>query len=301
VYKLDEKLFIKIPRSPQCLSSLESEMAVLRLLHHECIPGCPNAKLGLVSYRRKCEVSEFSGLLLSGIVGVSASTYNAIFNRDQLTQIMTNVKSALVYAHESKYCHLDVCPSNIIVGVDVGTSSMRVQLGDWGSAKSVNAKMKGFWGSVGFAHDAIHKEGEHGKWEPKPEYDFGSLAYTMAALMGGFHHEVPWPHFFDNIEVNERMLKSRRDMSLDIIQKSSLDSELRAVLCGYVPEPPPLVATGASLPEAKASTQYPSTGPTKKRKLPEAQLSTPSMHAAATTQKLAPVDTTALSPSTRRS
>ena len=236
VYKLNQSRFVKIPRSPSHLRGLKLEKQTLDRLHrdssHPCIPMSPKSELGIFGFRRECEKSEVPGLELSGLVGTAASAFK-YYDNAQLKKIFDDVESALKHAHDVDIYHLDVRPSNIIVDAD--EASFKVQLGDWGCARStMGQSIKGFWGCAPFAHDEIHLKDKKALWKPKVEYDFASLAFTMVALIEGLVDEVLWPDFFGN-DVDEVMLTKRRRMCCTVIDKSDFDPDFKDVLKRFLP------------------------------------------------------------------
>jgi hypothetical protein len=233
--------FVKIPRSPRVTPMLQKEMEALSILGRgrRCpyVPEAPQKTLGTVTFRRLCETSRLPGLYLSGIVGTAASEHRK-FSLKELCKIFDCVRHALKHAHGKGVFHLDVRPSNIIVRRKLSRTTLTfdVMLSDWGCAKLRGDQMKGFWGSVAFAHDEIHMNAQSTRaWKPMPKYDFASLAFTMVALISDLNNEVPWPEFYGN-KVNNDMLEKRRKKSLEVITASlSSEPHVLRVLEDYLP------------------------------------------------------------------
>jgi serine/threonine protein kinase len=237
------------------------ETDTLRRLHesggHPCIPKLLHAGIGIVGFRRQCENSEVSSLALSGIVGIAASNV-VLFSIEQLTKLFKGVKAALIHAHSRSCCHLDVRPSNIIVALGPEDTTLKVQLVDWGCAQFISdSKVKGFWGSVPFAHDEIQFKTSQDLWIPKTGYDFASLAFTMAALLGHVSNEMPWPWPAFFMRVDQDMLDSRRIAAVAEIDGSDLNEELKAELKRYLPPkfgPPEPAADSSSNAQEEPTT-----------------------------------------------
>ena len=76
--------------------------------------------------------------------------------------------------------------------------------------------LRGFQGSLPFAHAAIHAKTNTQVWSPIPEYDFASLLFTICALKKGV--AVPWHGFTKRLSNGEDdALKDRRNQTKGVL------------------------------------------------------------------------------------
>ena len=135
------KTFLKTPKSRRCVKVLKNEAEALKALDHRCIPkvfleDAPH--LGILTVHSFCEKSELPSLMLKGLIGTPASKINVEeLNKGDLQCIIGDVMSALKHVHTREWVHLDVRPSNIIVGQS-GDVINHVQLIDFGCAARKN-------------------------------------------------------------------------------------------------------------------------------------------------------------------
>jgi serine/threonine protein kinase len=157
--KGDPKLkpaFIKIPRLYQRRKSLQIEanaLAVLNKNSYSYIPELYYTKnpVRYLQIRLKCELSIVPCLPLRGLLGQPANHPDNSWKQINggLESIISNVYSAIKYAHSQGWVHMDVRPSNIV------TSGTQVMLIDWGSAHEINANLTSFVGCRPYAHDEL--------------------------------------------------------------------------------------------------------------------------------------------------
>jgi len=126
----------------------------------------------------------------------------AVFRR-----IAQGVLKALRAAHSKGVVHLDIRPDNLVWVRGGNATSGHVLVVDWGAAKLVGADIAGLVGVAAFAHDDILRHSHFGDadfsfpvgidglsaaaYNPRPQFDLASLAYTLAALRGR-HTSPPW-------------------------------------------------------------------------------------------------------------
>jgi serine/threonine protein kinase len=103
-----------------------------------------------------CESSALNCLLLKGLIGLPASQQQC-WESEKLEAIFIAVCSALKYANEKKWAHLDVRPSNILTSVDFNppNGDIKVMLIDWGCASRTTANVRSFVGCTPYAHDQL--------------------------------------------------------------------------------------------------------------------------------------------------
>jgi serine/threonine protein kinase len=218
VYALKEqdKTFLKIPKSRRCVKVLNNEAEVLKELTCLLIPtlfleDAPH--LGILTVQSLCEKSELPSLMLKGLVGFPASKVDVPgLNNGDLQRIVEDVTSALKHVHSRGWIHLDVRPSNIIVGQS-GNAIAGVQLIDFGCAARKTTELSHFRGCPPFAHSDLLRLRTK-KWQPETKHDMASLAFTIASLLAG--DSVPWFGFSGcNVELDR--LSERSDIATKLL------------------------------------------------------------------------------------
>ena len=208
----DVDVFMKVPKSRQLRTSLDNEATALQVLHsHPHIPKLLDTKnpIKILNVEIRCDASDFPCLPLKGFVGQPTSQHKGDWDIKKLEQICIKVHSALTYAHENHWAHLDVRPSNIITRVNNHTHCFEVMLIDWGCAYHTNAKkVKWFIGCPPYAHDELF--GPSKQWKPRLDHDLASLAYSMVSLYEG---SIPWSGFSNHREVMDDFMYERHKMA----------------------------------------------------------------------------------------
>jgi hypothetical protein len=235
VYKLDNNLVVKLPKSYRAVCLLECESRILRKLSHPCIPKCDSDDKSwcTVVFEARCEAAELKGLLIRGIVGKPASSI-APDDVVTLAAIHQGVGEALQHAHKRKCIHLDIRPKNIIYVAERG-GQIKAQLIDWGCSSPVNFTLPGFRGSLPFAHDMLLLESiERKTIRAIPGFDWASLAYTMAALLSGNDGQAPWWGFY-NRNLIQNYLNRRNSQAVLLIDESDLPVTIKEQLMSALP------------------------------------------------------------------
>jgi serine/threonine protein kinase len=164
-----------------------------------------------------CDKSELPSLRLKGLIGIPASKVNVKnLNEGDLQRIIDNVMSALKHVHARGWVHLDVRPSNIIIGQQ-GNVITGVQLIDFGCASQKNVALAHFRGCPPFAHSDLLRRGLK-KWQPDDKHDMASLSFTIASLLDG--RSVPWLGF-SGCNVKRDRLKERFNIATKLLCESS--------------------------------------------------------------------------------
>ena len=144
-------------------------------------------------------------------------------NRDQLQALLTDIMSALDFAHGKSVFHLDVCPGNIIFNSHTDSSRGRYVLIDWGcSVWGSDQRATGFRGSLAFAHQAVHKKGNTDSWFPSSDYDKASLCFTICALDNGV--AIPWRGLYERWP-DEACFEDRRRQTMDSLKSLDLNGK----------------------------------------------------------------------------
>jgi serine/threonine protein kinase len=244
----DGNTFLKTPKSRRSVKTLENEAEALKAMSHMCIPKVflENAPshLGVLTVQLLCDKSELPSLRLKGLIGTPASKVNVeSLNEGDLQRIVDDVVSALKHVHARGWVHLDVRPSNIIVGQQSNVIA-GVQLIDFGCAAQKNMALAHFRGCPPFAHsDLLHPALK--KWKPDDKHDMASLSFTIASLLAG--RSVPW-FGFSGCNVEPDRLKERSNIATELLGKKSinkLNETTRMLLIGSINES--LVALPTSL------------------------------------------------------
>jgi serine/threonine protein kinase len=229
-FKEHGETFLKTPKSRPCVEVLKNEAEALKALDHACIPKIfleDATHLGILTVQSLCEKSELPSLRLKGLIGSPASKVNVKgLNEGDLQRIVGDVTSALKHAHTRGWIHLDVRPSNIIVGRS-GNDITNVQLIDFGCAARKETELSHFRGCPPFAHCDLLVPGLQ-KWQPDDKHDMASLAFTVASLLAG--NSVPWFEFGDCM--GPETLKERSDIATELLgeNESKLDETTRIFL-----------------------------------------------------------------------
>jgi Protein kinase domain len=224
--------FIKIPKTPRALEHLQTEVRALMELTHDSIPKLRETRddcLSTLKVTAHCMSSEQKCLCLKGTVGDSATEATiAPYVRGEkeglvplLNRIYSEILSAVLYAHEKNWAHLDIRPSNCIVHIPPDRpADAQVLLIDWGCAAKMTEKIKGFRGCFPFAHDNLLAE-KQSDWKPTAEYDLASVAYTLASLSQG--KLIPWNHFSQRVVPNESLVE-RSKVACTLLEANGLDA-----------------------------------------------------------------------------
>jgi Protein kinase domain len=93
-----------------------------------------------------------------------------------LRRIGDELSSALSHVHSRGYVHNDPSPQNILVH---GEKAILI---DFGLASRSAEQIKGFRGTTLFAHRFVFSRHSQKGWRACAEYDFSSLAFSLAAL-----------------------------------------------------------------------------------------------------------------------
>jgi serine/threonine protein kinase len=223
VYTFDEdgETFLKTPKSRFCVKALENEAEALKALDHTCIPKVflkdAPSHLGILTVQLLCNKSELPSLRLKGLIGFPASKVNVEnLNKGDLQRIVDDVMSALEHVHARGWVHLDVRPSNIIVGQH-GNVITGVQIIDFGCAAQKNLELFHFRGCPPFAHSDLLRPVLK-KWQPNDKHDMASLSFTIASLLDG--SSVPW-FGFSGCNVEPYRLKERSNDATKLLCESS--------------------------------------------------------------------------------
>jgi hypothetical protein len=141
---------------------------------------------------------------------------------DQLITLWRHMNDGLAYAHGKHVIHLDVSPRNIIY-VRNGEKFVLI---DWGCAATGEEKVKGFYGTLPFAHAEVHKKANTQEWIPRAKHDKASLLFTLFALDAGT--PVPWSGFNRRLDEDTGVLEKRRDDTKKFlktfVEKNSISS-----------------------------------------------------------------------------
>jgi hypothetical protein len=139
-----------------------------------------------------------------------SSSVNDTERDERFIELWRHMNDALAYAHEKHIVHLDVSPSNIIY---TGENFVLI---DWSCAATTRTrtgeevKVKGFYGTLPFAHAEIHKQGNTDEWTPTAKHDKASLLFTLYALFEGT--PVPWSGFDKRLDEHSSwVLETRRN------------------------------------------------------------------------------------------
>jgi Protein kinase domain len=190
VYDLKrEGCFLKLPKSVSLAKNLVQEAKILKLLQSgqpcDRIPKCVLSE-GVSQFQSKIrgEISLLKGLKLSGVVGIPLHRVLRTHWDSHAKFIVTDMITALEFAHEKKIYHLDVRPGNIIVGF-AESGECHAMLSDWGCAiqQVGRQRMKSFRGCTPYAHDRLL--GKTPSYKIGKDLDFASLAYTLDHVSTG--------------------------------------------------------------------------------------------------------------------
>jgi hypothetical protein len=227
-------VFMKVPKSHQMVKSLESEAEVLqKLTSHVCIPQLYDreAPIKAMDIKLRWERSSLLCLPLRGLIGQSANHQHSCWGSDKLKSVFNKVYGALQYAHGEGWVHLDVQPSNIITLPNPSDDDIQVSLIDWGCARNTATSLKGFIGSLPYAHDALFGMKHQCRWKPCANHDYASLAYTVATLSKG---SIPWSGFSNHgaltDDIKNERLTLARDILLPYLDEWNASEEVRATL-----------------------------------------------------------------------
>jgi hypothetical protein len=196
-------VFMKVSKSFHTTYSLENEAKALKELSgHTCIPklyDIENKLVRTVNINIMCESSALSCLLLTGLIDLPASERKC-WGSEKLERIFIAVYSALKYANEKQWAHLDVRPSNIITSFDFNhpNGDIKVMLIDWGCASRTTTNVRRFVGCTPYAHDQLF-DLRTTSCKPCLDHDLASLAYSLASLFEG---RMPWAGFADHRNVS---------------------------------------------------------------------------------------------------
>jgi hypothetical protein len=222
VYALKEhdETFLKTPKSRRCVKAMKNEAKVLKALDHTFIPKVfledGPLHLGILTVQLLCDKSELPSLRLKGLIGTPASKVNVEnLNKGDLQCIVNDVMSALKHTHDRGWVHLDVRPSNIIIGQS-GDGRPRVQLIDFGCAAQKNVVLSQFRGCPPFAHYDLLCYGLE-TWLPDDKHDMASLSFTIASLLAG--NSVPW-FGFDGCNIEPDILIKRSNIASKLLREN---------------------------------------------------------------------------------
>jgi serine/threonine protein kinase len=171
--------------------ALEKEAAVLEELQHDASGGgsCADYVPRVVSFGYlKVETGGVDVTLPALVMeprGISVEAKLAKVDVNErsecLLSIGENLTLALQFVHEKGYLHNDVSLKNMMYNEE----KEKAFLIDFGLASKVNEKVTGFRGTTIYAHHSIFTQYPNKTWCPKSEYDFTSLAFSMAVLSNG--------------------------------------------------------------------------------------------------------------------
>ena len=212
--------FLKIPKSLRCVKALENEAKALKSLDDDYIPkvflkGAQH--FGTLTVQLLCDKSELPSLRLEGLIGTPASKVDVeTLNEGDLQRIVECVMKALEHVHAREWVHLDVRPSNIIIG-QLGKDSTSVQLIDFGCAAKKNVGLSQFRGCPPFAHSDLLSQGL-GTWKPDDKHDMASLSFSIASLLA--RSSVPW-FGFNGCNIEPDRLIERSESASRLLRESN--------------------------------------------------------------------------------
>ena len=214
-------MFIKMPKSHERRKYLWIEANVLQdLSQHIHIPQLyyPDDPIKILVVEIRCETSHLPCLLLRGVVGQTTDERKGDWESNDLEEIYRKVYDALQHAHSKGWAHLNVRPANIVTRIKLNDQSpgdcREVMLIDWACAQRNDKKVKGFIGSLPYAHDELF--GPSKEWEPRLDHDLASLAYSLVRLSMG---SIPWSGFPNDLLVTDDDMKERFEMACDHLQE----------------------------------------------------------------------------------
>ena len=186
---------------------IERELRALRALNENPAsrpPSIPVLKdFGSICYTIRGTTINVPALKFSP----KGSPVNGKLNTEQLQCLYTDIQSALNFANERQVFHLDVCARNIIFD----KSCDKFVLIDWSCSVSGHGKkVKGFRGSLAFAHREVHQKSNEKFWCPMPKHDNASLLFTICALSTGV--PIPWQGFYER-NPDEECFSDRREQT----------------------------------------------------------------------------------------
>ena len=97
--------------------------------------------------------------------------------REEVIRVYNQVSQGMKFLHSLHFIHGDITPKNIVKAED------KYVLVDLGLATKTTDKLKGFQGTIPYAHQDVFEQYPNKEWEPKEEHDIISLKYTLAALL----------------------------------------------------------------------------------------------------------------------
>ena len=149
-------------------------------------------------------------------------------------KLWRDISNALHYSHKKNVIHLDVRVENFLyddqtdsfILVDWSCSAtLPKQLQNKKSPSQRKRSIDGFRGALAFASAKIHQKSYNKTWEPKPDYDFASLGFSVAAFIAG--EAVPWPGFYERIkDCNDSRFDERRKIARKLIEAISIDNSI---------------------------------------------------------------------------
>ena len=175
-------------------SGLDYEAKVLREL--DCRSGCIprwvrsddlEVVIGGVSVALPALVMEPRGISIEMEL---AQMTEGESQQTRLVSIGKELVHALSFIHEKGFHHHDVSPKNIMFNSSTG----KTFLIDFGLAAKKNEKLYGFYGTTLYAHSSIFRMYPRKPWTSMPEYDYTSLALSMAVLSEN-GRKCPWKQF----------------------------------------------------------------------------------------------------------
>jgi hypothetical protein len=193
IHKGADNQVIKLSRYGAKIA-LEQEAKVLKELGCDsgCIPrwvGSEDLKvvIGGVSVALPALVTAPRGISIE--MKLAQLTTDEDTRRKALVSIGEELVIALSFIHEGGFHHHDISPRNIMFN-DLTNKPFLI---DFGLAARENESLKGFYGTTLYAHSYIFGMYPRTSWESKPEYDYTSLALSMAVLSKG--GKCPWKQF----------------------------------------------------------------------------------------------------------
>ena len=150
--------------------------------------------------------------------------------RSNAEKLWLDISYALKFSHGKNVIHLDVRVENFLYDEPTGSFI----LADWSCSATLPKQLQnkksplqhkrsidGFRGALAFASAKIHQLSYNKTWEPKPEHDFASLGFSIAAFIAG--EAVPWPGFYERIkDRNDSRFDERRKIARSLIEGISI-------------------------------------------------------------------------------
>ena len=166
------------------------------------------------------------------VTAIMKNGSDSITKATDATNLWNDISAALSYCHEKEIIHCDVPVENFLWDSSKGV----FVLGDWSCSAAVSTsttskkkvtRVKGFRGALAFASAKVHALSFNKHWVAKPEFDFASLGFSVAAFIVG--ESVPWHGFYERIKNRgDPRFAERRRIARQIIEKTSITEGTKA-------------------------------------------------------------------------